>query len=176
MQAFQLFSRLVFGAIASVLMLLALGLIVTAAVELTAVFGVVDRDVGRAMLDSIGYVIIAIAVFEVAKYLFEEEVIEPSEMRHTGEARRSITKFVSTIAIAVFLEALLAIFETSRADALEQMLYPTLLLFTGVLLIIGLGLYQRLSVAAEQVIANEPGVESEEDGSDGQERQSARTT
>ena len=33
---------------------------------------------------------------------------------------------------------------------MEQMLYPTLLLFGGVALIVGLGVYQRLSVSAER--------------------------
>ena len=69
--------------------------------------------------------IIAVAVFEVAKYILEEEVIEPTEMRHAGEARRSMTKFISTIAIAVFLEALVTIFQASKAPDLSNMLYPT---------------------------------------------------
>ena len=100
--------------------------------------------------------VIAVAVFEVAKFIFEEEVIEPSEKGHAGEARRSMTKFVSTISIAVFLEALVSIFETSKAHRMDQMLYPTLLLFAGVALIVGLGAYQRLSASAERDVDDPP--------------------
>ena len=71
-----------------------------------------------------------------------------------------MTKFISTIAIAVFLESLVAVFEASKAD-MALMLYPTLLLLAGVALIVGLGAYQRLSVAAEKEVATTPEVEND---------------
>ena len=95
---------------------------------------------------AVGYTIISIAVFDVAKYLLEEEAIRAREMRHAGEARRSLTKFISTIAIAVFLEALVSVFEAAKQD-MRMMLYPTLLLFGGISLVVGLGVYQRLSAS-----------------------------
>jgi hypothetical protein len=160
---FELLTRTIFAVISIALMVLAAGLIVYAGSQLIVVFGTPESNIGQTMLDSIGYAIISVAVFEVAKYLFEEEVINPSEMRHTGEARRSMTKFVSTIAIAVFLEALVTIFQTSREPgAMGQMLYPTLLLFAGVTMIVGLGAYQRLSVSAERDVRRSPEAAAEE--------------
>ena len=61
-------------------------------------------EAGDALLTAIGYVVIAMAVFDLAKYFVEEEVIRAREMRNPGEARRSLTKFISTISIAVFIE------------------------------------------------------------------------
>ncbi len=84
-----------------------------------------EADVGSTLLEAVGYTIISIAVFDVAEYLFEEETVRSSEMRHAGEARRSMTKFISTIAIAVFLKALVSVFEASKEDV-RLMLYPTL--------------------------------------------------
>jgi hypothetical protein len=160
---FDLLTRTIFAVISIALMVLATGLTVYAGIQLVTVFGMPESNIGQTMLDSVGYAIISVAVFEVAKYLFEEEVMNPSEMRHTGEARRSMTKFVSTIAIAVFLEALVTIFQTSREPgAMGQMLYPTLLLFAGVTLIVGLGAYQRLSVAAERDMRKSPQAAAEE--------------
>lgn len=157
-------SRIVFGTISIAMMLIAAGLIVFAGMQLIAVFSAPESNVGTQLLDSVGYTIIAVAVFEVAKYIFEEEVLNPTEMRHAGEARRSMTKFISTIAIAVFLEALVSIFQTAKEDHVSDMLYPTLLLFTGVTLIVGLGAYQRLSATAEKEARGSPGEpESEED-------------
>ncbi len=157
-------SRFVFGAISLAMMLLAAGLIVFAGMQLFSVFSTPESDVGAQLLDSVGYTIIAVAVFEVAKYIFEEEVLNPTEMRHAGEARRSMTKFISTIAIAVFLEALVSIFQTAKESDVSNMLYPTLLLFAGVALIVGLGAYQRLSATAEKEARGAPGEpESEED-------------
>jgi hypothetical protein len=155
--------RMVFGAISVFMMLLAAGLIVFAGYQLAAVFSTPESNIGAQLLDSVGYTVIAVAVFEVAKYIFEEEVLQPTEMRHAGEARRSLTKFISTISIAVFLEALVAIFQASKETSLEQMLYPTILLFGGVTLIVGLGLFQRLSTAAEKEARGAPGEPTREE-------------
>ena len=157
MAAMSLFARVVFAGISLSMMLLAAGLIVFAGVRLLEVFSTPQSDLGRQLLESVGYTVIAVAVFEVAKFIFEEEVIDPTELKHAGEARRSMTKFVSTIAIAVFLEALVSIFEASRGEGLQNMLYPTILLFAGVALIVGLGAYQRLSAAAEKEAQGAPG-------------------
>jgi hypothetical protein len=108
-------------------------------------------DFGTTLLRGVGYIIIAIAVFEVAKYLIEEEVVREREMRSPGEARRSLTKFISTISIAVFLEGLVTVFRVSHENVTE-LLYPAALLLTAITMIIGLGIFQRLSAATEQQI------------------------
>jgi hypothetical protein len=155
--------RFVFGIISVFMMLLAAGLIIYAGVQLVTVFSTPESNIGTQLLDSVGYTIIAVTVFEVAKYIFEEEVLNPTEMRHAGEARRSMTKFISTIAIAVFLEALVAIFQSSKETSLDQMIYPTILLFGGVALIVGLGGYQRLSASAEKLARGAPGEPTKEE-------------
>jgi len=162
MWLYQLLARLVFCAVSIALMVVAGGLIVYAGLQQVSAFSAPEQDIGRALLDSVGYMVIAIAVFEVAKYILEEEVIDPTQMRNAGQARRSITKFVSTISIAVFLEALVAVFQTSKGQDMSMMLYPTLLLFGGVAMVVGLGVYQRLSTAAEGVVRSSPQAAAEE--------------
>ena len=102
-------------------------------------------DARDVILSAIGHVVIAMAVFDVAKYFVEEEVIRGREMRSATEARRSLTKFISTITIAVFIEGLVIVFRVSK-DSVEQMLFPTALLLTAILIVVGLGAFQRLSV------------------------------
>jgi hypothetical protein len=162
LRVFETLTRAVFAVIGVALMLLSAALIVYAGMQLVAVFSSSEANVGRTLLDSVGYTVIAIAVFEVAKYIFEEEVMNPTELGHTGEARRSLTKFISTIAIAVFLEALVAVFQASKEEQLREMLYPTVLLFGGVALVVGLGVYQRLSASAESEIRSSPAGAREE--------------
>jgi len=152
MTILELCARGVFGIISLFMMLLAAGLIIFAGFQLFTVFNTPESNIGRQLLDSVGYTVIAVAVFEVAKYIFEEEVLDPAEMRHTGEARRSLTKFLSTIVIVVFLETIVAIFQTSKETPISNMLYPTLLLFGGVALVVGLGAFQRLSASAEREV------------------------
>ena len=109
------------------------------------------QHVGLSALSGIGYVVVSIAVFDVAKYLIEEEVVRGRELRVASEARRSLTRFISTIAIAVFLEALVIIFRVAQENV-TNLFYPTFLLIAAILLVLGLGVYQRLSVTVERQV------------------------
>jgi hypothetical protein len=50
------------------------------------------------------------------------------------------------------------VFQVSTENV-SQMLYPTLLLVAGTLLVIGLGLFQRLSATVEQEVEGEGAIE-----------------
>ena len=165
-----LVTRAVFSLVSIVLMILAAALLGYSVVQVIGSLRAADAAFGASLLDAVGYAVIALAVFEVAKYILEEEVINPSEMRYTGEARRSITKFLSIIAIAVFLEALVLVASVGKQDV-AMMLYPTLLLLAGIALIVGLGLYQRLSAAAEIAVGGARGeAEAERQSGNGNQR------
>src|SRR4051794_15572878 len=157
-------SRGVFGLASIVLMLIALALSVySAGLIFTSLAGPWSKA-GHELLESVGYVVIAMAVFDVAKYFMEEEVIRAREMRLASEARRSLTKFISAISIAVFIEGLVLVFRQSQED-IRLLLYPAAILFTGLLIILGLGLYQRLSADVEaQVEAGDKAAEKDEMG------------
>lgn len=162
-------SRGVFGIAAAVLMLIALALsIYSAALIVNALRGPWN-EAGTALLESIGYVVIAVAVFDVAKYFMEEEVIRGREMRLASEARRSLTKFVSTIAIAVFIEGLVMVFRQGGQDV-GLILYPASILFTGILIVLGLGVYQRLSADVEQQVEAQDRVDEKNDEKNGQRK------
>jgi ABC-type antimicrobial peptide transport system permease subunit len=147
--ATELLSRIAFAAASLVLIALSLALVVNGALTVIAGVSTSWADASDALLSAIGYVVISIAVFDVAKYFIEEEVIRGREMRLTSEARRSLTKFISTISIAVFIEALVMVFRVSKDD-IERLLYPTALLLTAIAIVVGLGLYQRMSAEVEQ--------------------------
>ena len=149
-----LLTRIVFGGASLLLLLLALGLVLLGIGEALRAVVSPDHSGVDALLDVLGYVIVAIAVFDVAKYLFEEEVQRDKEKRSAAEARRSLTKFLSTIVIAVFLEALVVVFKTAREDVV-LLIYPTALLVAAVVVLVGLGVYQRFSAAVEEKVGAE---------------------
>jgi len=154
-------TRAVFGLLSLMLALIGVGLVAYSALQLVvAVEGPRDA-LGSALLEAVGYTVIAVAVFDVAKYVLDEDTLRSRELRHAGEARRSLTRFLSTITIAVFLEALVSLFEASKANV-AMMIYPTILLIGGVVLIVGLGAYVRLSVSAEQEIGGARGEAKDE--------------
>lgn len=157
----SLFIRIVFAIAACALMAVAAVLLVYAPY-------VVLRDslagtavLHESLLGVVGYLIVAIALFDVAKYFFEEEVPAGRERRSAGDARRGLTKFISTIIIAIFLEALVLIFETARDDVTEVK-YAALLVLAGCMTLVSLGLFQRLSASVEQTVGPEPDTKDEE--------------
>lgn len=142
-------SRIGFGIASAALAALSLALLAHGAVDVARSFMKDWDQGGTSLLEAGGYVIVAVAVFDVAKYLLEEEVLRGREMRAPAETRRSLTKFVSTILLAILLEALVTVFVTARTSV-PDMLYPTLLLLVGAVLLVCLGVYQRLSAIVER--------------------------
>jgi hypothetical protein len=162
-------SRGVFGIASVVLMLIALALSVYSAGLILLALRSPWAEAGPGLLESIGYVVIAMAVFDVAKYFVEEEVIRGREMRLASEARRSLTKFVSTIAIAVFIEGLVLVFRQSGQD-IAMILYPAAILLMGIVIILGLGVYQRLSADVEGQVDDKDRAQDKQDKAEGKQK------
>lgn len=97
-----------------------------------------------ALLNAIGLIVIGMAVFDVAKFLLEEEVFSSSAKKSPAKQREALLKFLVIIAIAVSLESLVFMFDAGSKD-ISTLVYPTFLLISAVLLVVGLGIYQRLT-------------------------------
>ncbi|MBB2197960.1 hypothetical protein HLH44_10940 [Gluconacetobacter sp. 1c LMG 22058] len=141
-------SRAAFGTASIMLMALSIGLIFYGIFNLVFTLLTSWHDGRDALLLAISYVVIAIAVFDVAKYFMEEEVIQSRAKVSPLEARLSLTKFITTIIIAIFIEGLVAVFEVSR-EHIQQIFYPIGLLATATVIVLSLAVYQRISVDTE---------------------------
>ena len=102
------------------------------------------------ILQSVGAIIIAAAIIDVAQYMIEEEVLMDKELRDPEEARKTITKIMVIITIAVSIEGLVYIFKAGTKD-LALLLYPASLILVSAFLIVALGVYQKLSATIEKV-------------------------
>ncbi|MCH9697172.1 MAG: hypothetical protein K0U68_03630 [Gammaproteobacteria bacterium] len=102
-------------------------------------------------LQSVGAIIISIAVIDVAKYLVEEEVIRDKELRSPDEARKTITKIFVIISIATAMEGLVYIFKAGTGD-ITLLVYPGLLIMFSSISIVCLGAYQLFSIKVEKAI------------------------
>jgi hypothetical protein len=96
------------------------------------------------ILESAGLVIVGFAIVETSKFIAEEEIFRQKELRSAVEARRSLTKFISIIVIAVSLEALVMTFETGRTE-IGDAVYPAALLAAAMFALVALGVFQWLS-------------------------------
>jgi hypothetical protein len=142
----EVLSRIVFAAVA--IILFGLGLVLAGdAVVLFVRAAMVGKEMTETALSGVGYVVVAMATFEIARHLIEEEVVR-GRGRDAGDARRSLTRLISTVAVAIFLEALVVVFHAGKENV-PQLIYPTLLLVAATLIVVGLGLYQRLTASVE---------------------------
>lgn len=153
--------RLVFAVAACALMAVAATLLVYAPYVVLRESLAGEARLHQSLLGAVGYLIVAIALFDVAKYFFEEEVPAGREKRTAADARRGLTKFVSTIIIAIFLEALVLVFETAREEV-PDVKYAALLVLAGCVTLVSLGVFQRLSAATEKQVGPEP--DTKQDG------------
>jgi hypothetical protein len=133
------------------LILIALSLIIMG----WSVYDVISSIMGEKhfialLLQSVGAIIISAAIIDVAQYMMEEEVFMNKELRDPEEARRTITKIIVIITIAVSIEGLVYIFKAGTED-MTLLLYPALLIMVSSVLIVALGVYQKLSATIEKV-------------------------
>jgi heme/copper-type cytochrome/quinol oxidase subunit 4 len=146
-QQFEFFSKLIYFAIAVILMLFAVSLVMLSAWGL-----VTDVLMGQGgifpLLHSVGLLIVSVAIFDISKFIIEEEILRERELRSIREARKSLTKFMTIIIIAVSLEALVIVFE-AKQERMQSLLYPGFLLIGVVAMLVGLGVFQWLSSKAD---------------------------
>lgn len=61
------------------------------------------------------------------------------------DIRRTITRFVGTVAIALVLEGLIMIIKYSQLDMAGNLIYPILVIIAAAILLVGLGVFLHLS-------------------------------
>jgi len=98
------------------------------------------------------FLTLALAVFDLGKTTLEEEVLMHKDIFRHSSTRRTITRFIAAILIAVSIEGLLLMFKTALGDG-EHLLHAVAMMLASVGLLIGLGLYVYLGAKAEAVLA-----------------------
>ena len=108
------FGSIVLYAIAALsLAAVALAFIVTALWLIWSNFAM-GQPSTATLLEAIGLTIVALAVFDVSKYLIEEEILRDRELRSGLEARKTLTKFLTIVIIVVSLEAIVFVFQAGK--------------------------------------------------------------
>lgn len=152
---FDTIGKILFLLVAMALLIMGLGLVIAGIWETVA--SLIEREFGAfSLLNSVGLIIVSVAIIDLSKFVIEEYVLHTRELRAVREARRSLTKFMTIIIIAFALEALVATFEVAREQRFQTLLYPGGLMVTAVLALVGLGVFQWLSRAAERGMPEGP--------------------
>lgn len=98
------------------------------------------------------FLTLALAIFDLGKTTLEEEVLMHKDIFRHSSTRRTITRFVAAILIAVSIEALLLMFKAALGDG-EILLSAVFMMIAAVGLLIGLGIYVYLGAKAEALLS-----------------------
>ncbi|WP_159817936.1 PDC sensor domain-containing protein [Colwellia sp. 20A7] len=99
------------------------------------------------------FLTLALAIFDLGKTTIEEEVLMKKDIFRHSSTRRTITRFMATILIAVSIEALLLMFK-SVLGAPQYLTNAVAMMGASVGLMIGLGIYVYLGAKAETLLMN----------------------
>jgi len=97
------------------------------------------------------YLTLALAIFDLGKTILEEEVLMHKDIFRHSSTRRTITRFMAAILIAVSIEALLLMFKSTLGDG-AFLIEAVWMMVAAVGLLVGLGLYVYLGARAEYIL------------------------
>ncbi len=105
------------------------------------------------------FLTLGLAIFDLGKTVLEEEVLAHKDIFRHSSTRRTITRFIAAILIAVSIEALLLMFKTVLGTG-EHLLAAVYMMLTAVGLLLGLGVYVYLGARAEVILLQYRGLVS----------------
>lgn len=129
-----------------------IALLFTAFHELYLLF--TDTDAKDHQLKPFGIIIfltLGLAIFDLGKTTLEEEVLMHKDIFRHSSTRRTITRFIAAILIAVSIEALLLMFKSVLGYSTE-LLPAVWMMIAAVGLLVGLGIYVYLGAKAESLL------------------------
>lgn len=143
----SIYSLIVFGLFAVVAILL-----YSAATEVSTLF--TDTSTEDLHLKPFGIIIfitLALAIFDLGKTTLEEEVLMHKDIFRHSSTRRTITRFMAAILIAVSIESLLLMFKSVLGSP-QYLTSAVAMMIAAVGLLVGLGLYVYLGAKAEATL------------------------
>ena len=97
------------------------------------------------------FLTLALAIFDLGKTILEEEVLMHKDILRHSSTRRTITRFIAAILIAVSIEALMLMFKGALNNGAET-IQGVWMMLTAVGLLLALGLYVYFGARAEAVL------------------------
>ena len=100
------------------------------------------------------FLTLALAVFDLGKTTLEEEVLMHKDIFRHSSTRRTITRFIAAILIAVSIESLLLMFKSVLGSP-QYLNNAVAMMATAIGLLVGLGIYVYLGAKAELALKSQ---------------------
>lgn len=150
---FEPFFKVVYTSIVIGLFTMAFYLIYASSVEALNVFkGIVRNEDIEIPFGIVIYLTLALAIFDLAKTILEEEVLFYKDLSQHSSTRRTITRFIAAIIIAVSIEALLMVFKSALHSQEGDMIAAVWVILATSTLLIGFAVYIYLGSKAEVLL------------------------
>jgi len=143
------FSKIIYTLFATALFAIAMFLFfngIASFFHIESLFG----DNAKKMFHSTILLTLSLAIFDLVKTIFEQEVLEKHEHEHPSQIHKTMVKFLGSIIIALAIESLMLVFKFALS-APSQIIYATYLIGAVTVLIFGLAYYIK-SVSQADII------------------------
>lgn len=156
---FEPYFKIIYSLIVLGLFTVALVLLYAAGVECVKVLSsIIDpRTMIEIPFGIVIYLTLALAIFDLGKTTLEEEVLLYKDILRHSSTRRTITRFIAAIIIAVSIEALLMIFKFALKGGGEHIIEAVWIIIAAALLLLSLGVYVYLGSKAEGILLSHRG-------------------
>lgn len=104
-----------------------------------------DRELVTVVVQTINTMVISLAMYELGVGIGEEYSNTDGDTDIYSMVRRTITRFVGVVCIALVLESLIMVIKYSQLDLAGNLWYPVGIMLGGSALLIALGGFLRLS-------------------------------
>ncbi len=97
----------------------------------------------KEIFESTILITLSLAIFDLVKTLFEEEVLGHHKRKEVGDIHKTMIRFLGSIVIALSIEALMLVFKFAIIGP-EKILYAVYLIGAVTFLLIGLSFYLKI--------------------------------
>lgn len=136
--------------------ILSVGIFTVAIKHIVSAVNIEKNDSLIHLFDAVGLVALSVAVLDLAVTIFREIILREVDKRHPSQVRRSLTRFSTIIIIATLIEGFIMIFRFGKAGQIHLLPYAILVLAGGAMLIVGIGIYLKITIPAERILDQDP--------------------
>lgn len=104
------------------------------------------ESLANGFIKTINIAVVSLAIFELGVGIGKEYIIEEEEHGDIySSVRRSVTRFVAVVAIALVLEGLIMVIKYSQMELAGNLSYPVAIIASASLLLLSLGGFLKLT-------------------------------
>ena len=110
-----------------------------------------DEALANGLIKTINFAVVSLAIFELGIGISKEYTSSNDELEDNlfASVRRSITRFVAVVCVALVLEGLIMVIKYSQLDLAGNLYYPVAIIASASILLFSLGGFLKLTEHVE---------------------------